>query len=293
MRSYHLFMRCYVLGNAAKPGVRDEADRLRPRVAALGEVVVFDLDRQADLSRTSADIAFVLGGDGAILRAARQMAYQQVPVLGINMGKLGFLADLSLGEVESILPQVAAGDYRVTSHLMFECSLTRGGSTQTFLGLNDTVIETGPPFSMLTIDVEVGGETALQFAGDGLVVSTPIGSTAHSLAAGGPILGQELEAFVVTPLSPHTLTSRPLVDSADTVYTIRLRQGRGAWLVVDGQDQIPLAADDVVTVRRAPVAFKLVKAAGRSYFRTLRDKLRWGTPPNYREPPASDGRTPG
>ncbi len=284
-------MRFYILGNAAKHGVRDEAEHLLPRVSAVGEVVVFDLDRQADLSRTIADIAFVLGGDGAILRAARQMGYQQVPVLGINMGKLGFLADLSLSEVEAALTQIASGEYRVTSHLMFECCLERGGSTQTFLGLNDAVIETGPPFSMLTLDVEIGGETALQFAGDGLVVSTPIGSTAHSLAAGGPILGQELEAFVVTPLSPHTLTTRPLVDSADVAYTIRLRQGRGAWLVIDGQEQIPLTADDIVTVRRAPVAFRLVKAAGRSYFRTLRDKLRWGTPPNYREPHGSVGRT--
>ena len=120
--------------------------------------------------------------------------------------------------------------------------------------------------------------------GDGLVVSTPIGSTAHNLAAGGPILGQELAAFVVTPLSPHTLTSRPLVDGADKVYTIRLRQARGAWLVIDGQDQVPLATDHVVTVRRAPVMFRTVRPPGRSYFHTLRDKLRWGTPPNYREP---------
>src|SRR5262249_36602972 len=144
---------------------------------------------------------------------------------------------LSPGEVEACLPQLAAGDYGVTSHVMFECVLERGGAPRTYLGLNDTVIHTGPPFSMLTLDVEVGGEPAMTFSGDGLVVSTPIGSTAHSLAAGGPILGQTLEAFVVTPLSPHTLTSRPLVDCADTVYTIRLRQGRGAWLVVDGQEQ--------------------------------------------------------
>src|SRR5215212_6650859 len=126
-------MRFYVLGNPTKPGVREEAARLVPRLRELGDVVVFDLDRAADLSRTTADLAFVLGGDGAILRAARQMGYNQVPVLGINLGKLGFLADLSVEEAFAGLPKLLAGEYRVTSHLMFECVVEDGDSSATYL----------------------------------------------------------------------------------------------------------------------------------------------------------------
>src|SRR3954454_3264245 len=154
-------MRFYVLGNPTKPGVREVADRLIPRLRAAGEIVAFDLDRAVDLSRTTADLAFVLGGDGAILRAARQMGYNQVPVLGINLGKLGFLADLSVDEAFACLPQVECGDYRVTSHLMFECLVEDGTVATTYLGLNEIVIEPGPPFHMVEYDVAVDGEPAL------------------------------------------------------------------------------------------------------------------------------------
>jgi NAD+ kinase len=284
-------MRFFVLGNGTKPGVRTEADRLRPRLRPFGEVVAFDLDQRLDLSGVEADLAFVLGGDGAILRAARQMGYRQVPVLGINLGKLGFLADLSLEEVEQCLPALARGEFRVTSHLMFECVYQAAGSEpKTYLGLNDAVIETGPPFHMVEYEVEAGGEALLRSAGDGLILSTPVGSTAHNLAAGGPVVGQELCAFAITPLCPHTLTTRPLVESADKVYTIRLVQGQNAWLVIDGQEQLPLTTADHVTIRRAPVAFQLVKVSGHSYYQTLRDKLRWGTSPVFRTEPPTPGR---
>ncbi len=132
------------------------------------------------------------------------------------------------------------------------------------------------------------GEPASRYSGDGLIVSTPIGSTAHSLSAGGPILGQDLSAFVITPICPHTLTNRPVVDSADKVYTISVRRTpSGAFLVIDGQDNVPVAEGSIITVRRAPVSFGLVKVAGRSYYQTLRDKLRWGEQPNYRDEPSA------
>lgn len=282
-------MRFFVLGNPNKPGVREEAQRLLPILEKIGEVAVFDLDREIDLSHAAADVALVLGGDGAILRAARQMGYHQVPVLGLNLGKLGFLADLSLDAVAESLPRIVAGDYRITSHIMFECTVEGVNPAQKFLGLNDAVIETGPPFHMVEFEVAVDGEPALHCSGDGLIVSTPVGSTAHNLAAGGPILGQELEAFVITPISPHSLTTRPLVDSANKTYTISLMQADGAWLVVDGQDVVALEPTSRITVRRAPVEFRLIKVPGHSYFRTLHDKLRWGTTPNYRHEPDRTG----
>lgn len=282
--------RIFVLGNAHRPGVQEAANSLVPFLRQHVDILVYDLHQKEDLSRQGADIALVLGGDGAILRAARQMGYHQTPVLGVNLGKLGFLADLSPEQMCSCFPRVVAGHYRVTHHVMYECLVSRPkdaepGPGLRFLGLNEVVLHTGPPFRMLDVDLLVDGEPVSRFAGDGLIVSTPVGSTAHSLSAGGPILGQELPAFVITPISPHTLTNRPVVDSADKTYIIDVRRTEGeAVLIIDGQENIPVSAGQQVTIRKAPVQFGLVKVPGASYYRTLRDKLFWGTVPNYREP---------
>jgi NAD+ kinase len=285
-------MRILVLGNASRPGVPEEAERLLPFLRQRCEVVAVDLEQRLDLTGLDADLTLVLGGDGAILRAARQMGYHQIPVLGVNLGKLGFLADLTPAELCAAFSQVCRGDYRVTSHLMFECHVEGPGEVRTILGLNEIAVQAGPPFQMIELDLLIDGEPVTCFRGDGLILSTPVGSTAHSLSAGGPILGQELSAFVITPICPHTLTHRPVVDSADKIYTIAIRRASpGTMLVVDGQEHVLLTPEYRVTLRRAPVAFRLVKVAGRSYYQTLRDKLRWGTPPNYRaEPPPADQR---
>jgi NAD+ kinase len=282
--------RIFVLGNAYRSGVKEEAERLLPFLREHAEVVAFDLKQETDLSALSADFALVLGGDGAILRAARQMGYHQAPVLGVNLGKLGFLADLSPEELCHCFPKVVKGNYRVTQHLMFECIVEGPAERRVILGLNETFIHAGPSFHSIDLDLTVDGETVTRFSGDGLILSTPVGSTAHSLSAGGPILGQELSAFVITPVSPHMLTSRPVVDSADKVYTVVLLSDYSdAVLIVDGQEPMPLTTKHRVTVRRAPVTFGLVKVPGRSYYQTLRDKLRWGTPPNYRSEPPHKG----
>ncbi len=290
-------MRVFVLGNADRPGVREEADRLLPFVRQHCDIVLVDLDQEQDLGPHSADLALVLGGDGAILRAARQMAYRQLPVLGVNLGKLGFLADLGPDEFRVCFPAVVRGEYRVTRHLMFECEVSApsevgGGTTSpphhltTFLGLNEVVLHTAPPFRLIDLDLAVDGVPVTRFSGDGLILSTPVGSTAHNLSAGGPILGQELSAFVITPICPHTLTYRPLVDAADKVYTVTFASPRAsAVVIVDGQETVPLAAGQCVTVRRAPVSFGLVKVPGRGHYQVLRDKLRWGTLPHYRTEP--------
>jgi NAD+ kinase len=279
-------LRLLILGNANKPQARQEAERLLPFLNDRATVVVFDLHGEKDLSEVQADLALVLGGDGAILRAARQMGYRQTPVLGMNLGKLGFLADLNPQDVCNCFPQILKGEYRVTRHLMFECVVDSPAGSKTYLGLNEIAIQAGAPFHMIDLDLSVDGEAVSRFSGDGLIVSTPIGSTAHSLSAGGPILGQELSAFVITPICPHALTARPVVESADKTYTISIgRAGSGTTGIIDGQEIIPLSIDHRVTIRKAPVTFGLVKVPGRSYYQTLRDKLRWGTPPLYRNEP--------
>lgn len=284
-------MRILVLGNCSKPGVKEESQRLLPVLQQHADICAIDLYREKDLSQVRADLAIVLGGDGAILRAARQMGYHQSPVLGVNLGKLGFLADLSPDELIEAFPAVARGEYRVTHHVMFECTVEPGDPAAPappgpFLGLNEVVVQAGFPFHMIEVELSMDGEKVSRFSGDGFILSTPIGSTGHNLSAGGPILGQELSAFVLTPICPHSLTTRPVVDSADKTYIIEVRRAApGTSLVVDGQDIIPVTVGHRITVRKAPVSFGLVKCPGRSYYQTLRDKLRWGTQPNYRLEP--------
>jgi NAD+ kinase len=277
-------MRVFVLGNAQRAGVREEAERLLPLIEQHCEIAAFDLVQEMDLTPLlPADLALVLGGDGAILRAARQMGYRQVPVLGINLGKLGFLADLTTEDVQCCFAEVVRGGYRVTRHLMFECEVQGPQEVRTFLGLNEVVLHSGPALHSIDLDLAVDGEPIVRFNGDGLILSTPVGSTAYNLSAGGPILSQELAAFVITPICPHALTYRPVVDSADKLYTFTLGRDEEAMLMIDGQVHKSVSSRDRVIVRRAPVTFGLVKIPGRSFYQTLRDKLRWGTTPNYRQ----------
>ncbi|MFM8892308.1 MAG: NAD(+)/NADH kinase, partial [Planctomycetia bacterium] len=229
-------------------------------------------------SITGVDLVLVLGGDGSILRTARWMGYEQVPVLGFNLGSLGFLADSSIHEAEEVLSDIAAGRFRLIDHLMFETELIRDGATlHRELGLNETSILAGPPFSMIDICLFVDGEVATTYRADGLIVSTPVGSTAYNLSAGGPIVRKDLDAFVFTPLSPHTLTNRTVVDSADRDYELLLPlPNEGTACVVDGRVVASLASADRVRVRRARPRFTLVETRHHGYSRTLRDKLQWG-----------------
>ena len=276
-------LRVLVLGGRRKPHVDAEAHRLLPWLRTRVDVVGFDLEQQMDLTDVEADVAVVLGGDGAILRAVRQMGRRQVPVVGVNLGKLGFLAELSPQQFRDRFPELLARTYHVVDHLMLRCEvISPDGSREVHLGLNEVVVSAGPPFRLIDIELTVDGEHVTTYSGDGLIISTPIGSTAHSLAAGGPVVAQDMRAFVVTPISPHTLTNRPLVDSDRKVYELSVPTATaGTTLIVDGHLQRALGAQHRIVVRRADVSFKLVKLSGSSYYRTLRDKLRWGGQPNY------------
>ena len=225
-----------------------------------------------------ADLVVVLGGDGSILRTARWMGYEQVPVLGVNLGTLGFLADVAREEVAAALVEIGAGRFRFVEHLMFECELWRGdGVVHRQLGLNETSILAGPPFAMIEIRLLVDGDLATTYRADGLIVSTPVGSTAYSLSAGGPIVRKDLEAFVFTPLNPHTLSNRPVVDSAARRYDLVVpRPNPGTTCVVDGRVMAAVEPGDRIRVRRAAPRFTLVETSDRGYYRTLREKLGWG-----------------
>jgi NAD+ kinase len=287
--------RVFVLGNGRKPEVGPAAEQLLALLRDRVEIVVFDLHQEKDLSSYEADLAVVLGGDGAILRAARQMGMRQVPVLGVNLGKLGFLAEVTPDEFDSCFELVWQGRYDVVEHLMFQCAIRRADGSQTvLLGLNDVVLQPGPPLRMVEVSLWIDQELVATISGDGLIIATPVGSTAHNLAAGGPILRQDLDAFVITPICPHTLTMRSLVDSADRHYMVRhvpAARDATALLVVDGQIQGPLDPETTVTVTQAPVRFRLVRLPGRSYYRRLRDKLGWGISPHVWSQGSEEHRT--
>lgn len=248
------------------------------------EVVAAAVTDDLQLEGLDADLVVVLGGDGAILRACRQMGTHQLPILGVNLGRLGFLADLSPEEFREHFDRIRAGDYRVVEHLMFRCLIHHAdGTVETHLGLNETAVLAAGSLQMLDVQLAIDDELVTTYSCDGLLVSTPVGSTGHNLSAGGPILRQELQAFVITPICPHTLTNRPLVDHADHIYKLTVPNSPdGAAVVIDGQIKQPLLPGDVVEVRKAPVTFKLAKVPGTSYYTTLHRKLGWGGQPKYR-----------
>ncbi len=271
-------LRAFLLGAGQRPHVLDEAQRLRPIIEQHVHIVRTDFTGSEDLSEVEADVAIVLGGDGSILRAARQMGHRQVPVVAVNLGKLGFLANLTPAELPTVLRDFAAGKLEVREHLMFDCMVLRKGEVcSKHLGLNEVVLQAGTPFALVNIDLYVDADLVTTYSCDGLMISTPVGSTAHCLAAGGPILRKHLQAFAIVPLSPHALTMRPVVDSADCVYEMVVpRPNEGTSVVVDGRVLCRLQPNDRVRVTRAKPQFKLVSAPGYTYYRTLREKLGWG-----------------
>jgi NAD+ kinase len=271
-------LRAILLVDGSRQALADRAAHLRAIIERHLEVAAAVDDFSNPLPKVNADLAIVFGGDGSMLRAARQMGFDQIPVLGVNLGRLGFLAEIQPENLDEILPQIVAGEYGVVSHLMFECSVHRGGREQSrTLGLNEAEVLAGPPFSMIEVQLYVDALLATTYSCDGLIVSTPVGSTAHNLAAGGPIMQKSLQTFVVSPICPHTLTNRPVVDGADHVYELAVpRPNEGTSLLVDGKVVAQVTAADRVRIERSTAEFKLIEVRGRGYYRTLREKLGWG-----------------
>ena len=216
--------RVVLLADGKRPSMRDELERLEPMIAQHADVVGKVFDLATGSLPAEANMAIVFGGDGSILRTAHLMDNRQLPLLGVNLGKLGFLAHVQPDKLESALLQVCTEQACILEHLMIDCSLLRDGRiVETRLGLNEASVLAGPPFSMIEVQLYVDAHLATTYSCDGLIVSTPAGSTAHSLSAGGPILHKTLQAFVISPISPHTLTNRPVVDSADRIFELAVR----------------------------------------------------------------------
>ena len=265
-----------ILGSGEKEHVVEAIEAIKPWLGQRAEVTV-DLDMGAGLDRTDADFAIVFGGDGSVLRAARTLAAHQIPVMAINVGKLGFLTEISSDEARQAVSDLLEGRYRLVERMMLRCELRRAGSSVlNTIGLNDAVISRTALSRLIVIDLLVDGELVTTYGADGLVISTPTGSTGHSLSAGGPIVSPEINAFVVTPICPHTLSNRPLVLPPDCGLEMRARNCQESPAVtVDGQVYERLQENDCVLIRRAEQSLKLVSTGRRTFFQTLQEKLDW------------------
>jgi NAD+ kinase len=280
-------LRVIVLHSSQSDDVVNTAQSLVAQLSADANIHVAGVFESSDSIPVdaNADIAVVVGGDGSILRGCRQLGEYQIPIVGVNLGRLGFLADLSPEQLISGLPQLKSGQYQITRHLMFQCRHHHAdGTVLSDLGLNEVCVTSAGTLKMVDIALDIDGEHVTTFSCDGLIVSTPVGSTAHNLSAGGPILRQELQAIVVTPICPHTLTVRPIVDSADRQYAISVADAtEGVMLTIDGQIHRPVGPGDRILIERAEQAFQLLRLPGHSYYGTLHRKLGWHGQLDYRE----------
>jgi NAD+ kinase len=276
-------LKVVILGNGIKPEVHSLAQALSESLAQTPgiELAGVDLSADSDLSGLPAEVAIVLGGDGTVLHAARRMQDKPTPVLGVNAGRLGFLADLTPAALHERSADLAARKFIIHHLMTLSCTLApQNGPTRTFSGLNDAVIRAAPVFHLVDVGLSIDGESVMTYRGDGLIIATPVGSTAHSLSAGGPILPPNAQMFVVTPICPHTLTQRPLVDSAHKLYEMTPKGDKvSTVLVIDGQVQIPLQSGDRAIIRRGKTPFPMVRLLGHNFYSTLREKLGWGAIP--------------
>ncbi len=238
------------------------------------------------------DFAIVFGGDGSIISTARNVSRANVPVIGVNVGKLGFLAEFSVGELKEFFPRLTKGTASIDKRMMLNCRVFGSGQknqTEKFCSaaINDVFITAGPPFRTVELQISVDGQPLAGCVSDGLIISTPTGSTAYNLSSGGPIVSPKMEAMVITPICPHSLSFRPIVINADSeIEVVGIRVNEGTTVSIDGQVSLRLSIDDVVRVERESRDFLIVNNPLRSQWDTLATKLSWAEKPRYKNGPA-------
>lgn len=247
----------------------------------LPEIAAEQLDRQ-DLSCSPLDIykqsdfVMVLGGDGTLLGVARQILWLKTPILGINLGHLGFITEVETEDIFSSLEGILKGEYRIEERMLIEASVIKDGvEVETFYCLNDIGITRGTLSRIITLDTYINNSYVDTYSGDGLLVSTPTGSTAYSLSAGGPIISPWLDVILITPICPHSLSSRSIVVSKNETIEIRIENNcQEIYLTADGQQGYKLRDGDKVIIRTAPFSARLIKVSKRSFYDVLRTKLK-------------------
>ena len=276
-----------VIANCGKRESRDVLKRLAAKARALGLSTLScgETARHLPGCRTvnaerlgsRVDALIALGGDGTLLHAAHLLGKADVPILGVNLGALGFLTSITVGELEDALDHLAHGKFKLSKRTTATVVAKRGArKLGAYCALNDIVVGWGRSSRIITVDAEVDGDRIASYRCDGLIVSTPTGSTGHSLSAGGPIVHPESSVLLMNVICPHTLSARPLVlpDRAHVALTITAA-ARPLLLSVDGQEELTLRQGDRLLIERSPTPVRFVHLPGYSYFRVLRQKLQW------------------
>ena len=277
-----------LVANSGKPSSRHLVRKAAALIQAAGRVVLADTATArmaglpgapcpdaATLTR-QVDLLMVFGGDGTMLRVARETAGSRTPIVGINAGSLGFLTDVQAHQLPLALRQIMAGETVLESRPLIEARGRAGGQTIAETALNDFVISRGAAPRLIELAVRVDDEALTRYRCDGLIVCTPTGSTAYSLSAGGAAVSPNAKVLTLTPICPHTLSNRSVIVSLEATVRVKVLSKRiETVLTADGQKMIPLGTGDVITIRRSRHSVRLLHLAGSSFFETLRRKLNW------------------
>jgi NAD+ kinase len=273
--------RVLIAGDSRSEKVVQAIADVKPKIARIATIVETDLAESPDLQGAQADLVCVFGGDGSLLRAVSFLGENQLPIVGVNVGRLGFLTEFSETELLEALPDILSGRITPSRRMMLDVRLIRDGKELSrWHALNEAVLVRLYRVQMIRFKVTIDAVEVTEITGDGVMAATPTGSTAYSLSAGGAIVVPGAEAICITPVNPHTVTSRPLVVSADSTVEVELLSGREKVAVsVDGQGGPELERGDVLRVVRSDRRCRLVES--RRFFETLRTKLNWGGSPTY------------
>ncbi|MBI3147050.1 MAG: NAD kinase [Betaproteobacteria bacterium] len=287
-----LFPRVGLVGRYNSPGIAEPLERLAQCLAGRGRAVTIEAEtaaltpvagyRAVPAERLGAevDLVIVLGGDGTMLSIARLLAPFGVPLIGINQGRLGFLTDIVLTDLETMLAAMLEGEYEQEERRLLACEHRREGSAvERSLALNDVVVNRGVTGSMIECAIHIDGRFVSSLRADGLIVATPTGSTAYALSSQGPIVHPAVPAFALVPVAPHALTHRPIVVSDASELTITVLKGRDCGLHCDGQAHFRLQEGEEVRVTRAGERVQLLHPRGYDYYAMLREKLHWTETP--------------
>jgi NAD+ kinase len=296
--------RVFVVANVSKKPVAEALQSLLPWLQGRAVVAGVETDRENDLAGVDADVILVLGGDGTLLSVVRRLRGRQIPVMGVNFGRLGFLANFTPEQLYDALERHLNQGLPVRNRQMLEASVIPEHakchwrndddvvSNRRFVAtaLNDAVITAGPPFRMIELGLTADSEEGIEYFGDGIIISTASGSTAYNASAGGPIINPDVESFCITPICPHSLSFRPVVVSSKSTVIVRaVRVNTGTTLFCDGQASTPLCGGERVIIRRNRADVLLVENPREREWRTLAEKMNWASGPRYN----SDNVAPG
>ncbi|MCH2139909.1 MAG: NAD(+)/NADH kinase [Phycisphaerales bacterium] len=277
--------RLLILADDSREDVASVLGELRTDFEKWGESVTYasSAEKEPLPENLEADLAVVIGGDGAMISQSGRLVGCGMPLIGINCGRLGFLAAFDAASLRTHADILMTSTPPVRHHMLMEVTRHHEGETDHAVAVNDAVVTAGPPYRMVELSLSIGGVQGPQVRGDGLIVASPTGSTAHNLSAGGPIIGPGVDALVVSPLAPQSLAFRPIVlDAGEGVEVEVERSNDGTTLVLDGQTLTPLASGDRLVIRRHERTIPMVVNPDEPFWRILQERMRWAAPPVFR-----------